>query len=184
MPVTGQIRDDHRKDFDPGRGGYVLKQQTTFASLIPGIITIRPSRSRKRQRIDLAAVRAARKAGKDKRQNTGQAAQQQTAAAASTAAATHKVGSKRRRDEEDEEMQQEAEEQDADDDGDEAQAAADDADVDEEKATDGDDAVDEVVTSGAEGDVESAAETDRESERGSMSILSATVAAEQPSSAP
>ena len=149
-----EIRDDHRKDFDPGRGGYVVhQQQTTFAPLIPGIIRIIPTAARKKQRIDLRAVRANR--GERRPRGGGQARQ---AAAAAAGREKEKVGQKRRRDDEDEDDEQ----QQPDDDEVEAGGGGTDGEGDvqvdeaEEVATSGE----EVATSGAEGDIESAAELD------------------------
>ena len=172
-----QIRDDHRKDFDPGRGGYVLHQATSFTSLTPGMLVIRPTRSRKKQRIDLAAVRASRKerprggsrAG-ERRAEAADGRQPQPAQGTDEAAVMERVGAKRRRRDEDEEedarLREEVAEEEEEKEEEEGDAAVDEGADMEERAGYGEDAVDEVVTSGAEGDIESAAEVDGEGEGG------------------
>ena len=122
----------------------VHQQQTTFAPLIPGIIRIVPNAARKKQRIDLRAVRANR----GERRSRGATQPPPQAAGREK----EKVGQKRRRDEdEDDEREEEVEGGGADEiDGD---VVVDEA---EEVTTSGE----EVATSGAEGDIESAAELD------------------------
>ena len=132
----------------------VHQQQTTFAPLIPGIIRIVPTASRKKQRIDLRAVRANRG---ERRAARGEA-QQQSQPAATAGREKDKVGQKRRRDDEDDEPQEEEDDDDVEADGVGGDDGVGDAAVDEaeEMPTSGE----EVATSGAEGDIESAAELD------------------------
>ena len=136
----------------------VHQQQTTFAPLVPGIIRIVPTASRKKQRIDLRAVRANR----GERRSKGAAVQQPRQSTGSGSKAD-KVGQKRRRDDDDEEEQQQQQGDEEEDeeqrDGDGGGAGEDgdgDVAVDESGAT----SAEEVATSGAEGDIESAAELD------------------------
>lgn len=120
--TCGQTRDDHRQAFDPGRGGYVVTQKTTYATLThqanhPSYYHSNNQRSNKKQRIDLSQVRATRVHENAAALTAGQPIAHliphDQANKQSNTQPNERVGSKRRRDDDDDMVRDDQEEEDS-----------------------------------------------------------------------